>query len=71
MDSNDPPVNNEVLESFNLDVLNEFVSQSEINVYAPVFSKVEIFSPNEIGDDTVLGSFSPTIQKAQQFLMRS
>ena len=25
VDSNDPPVNNEVLESFNLDVLNEFI----------------------------------------------
>ena len=34
------------------------LSQSEINVYAPVFSKVEIFSPNEIEEDTVLGSFS-------------
>ena len=51
-------VDSSSLANFNLEVLNEITSQNDTNVYAPVLTDTNIFSPEDFSEDLILGSFS-------------
>ena len=56
-------VDSSSLANFNLEVLNEITSQNDTNVYAPVLTDTNIFSPEDFSEDLILGSFQLMIQR--------